>query len=58
MTPAAIRVVGKAASERVLGMGPGRFRAAVAAMVTGTATAVVTYRLLRGKPLVGDDDNT
>ncbi len=56
MSTAGIRVVGKAASERVLGMGPGRFRAALAAMATGTATAAVTYRLLRGKPLVGDDD--
>jgi hypothetical protein len=57
MSTAAIRTVGKAASERILGMGPGRIRAAVAAMATGTATAAVTYRLLRGKPLVGEDDN-
>jgi hypothetical protein len=45
---AAIRTVSKAATERVLGFGPGKVRAFVAATVTGTATAVVTYRLLRG----------
>jgi hypothetical protein len=52
---AAIRTVGKAATERILGMGPGRVRAFVAATVTGTATAVVTYRLLRTGSLGGDD---
>jgi len=51
----AIRVVGKAATERLAGLGPGRFRAFAAASVTGTATAVVTYRLLRGTPLGGND---
>ncbi len=49
---AGIKTLGKAATERALGLGPGRFRAAVAATVTGTATAVVTYRLLRGHPIV------
>jgi hypothetical protein len=44
---AAIRTVGKAAAQRVMGFGPGRVRAFAAATVTGTATAVVTYRLLR-----------
>jgi hypothetical protein len=43
----AIRTVGKAAAQRVMGFGPGRVRALAAATVTGTATAVVTYRLLR-----------
>jgi hypothetical protein len=43
----ALRTVGKAAAERVFGSGPGWGRAFVAATVTGTATAVVTYRLLR-----------
>ena len=42
-----LRTVSKAATERVLGLGPGPIRAAAAAAVTGTATAVVTYRLLR-----------
>ena len=51
---AGIRTVGKAATERILGQGPGRVRAFVAATVTGTATAVVTYRLLRGGSLGGD----
>ncbi len=45
---AAIRTVGKAAAERMAGFGPGRIRALAAATVTGTATAVMTYRLLRG----------
>jgi hypothetical protein len=45
---AAIRTVGKAAAQRVMGFGPGRLRAFAAATVTGTAAAVVTYRLLRG----------
>jgi hypothetical protein len=44
---AAIRSVGKAATERIAGLGPGRVRAFVAATVTGTATAVATYKLLR-----------
>ncbi len=43
-----LKTVGKAASQRVLGHGPGPFRAAAAAAVTGTAAAVVTYRVLRG----------
>lgn len=51
---AAVRTVGKAAAERMLGLGPGRARAFVAATVTGTATAIATYRLLRGTPLGGE----
>jgi hypothetical protein len=43
----AVKTVTRAVTDRVLGLGPGRFRAAVAASVTGGATAVVTYRLLR-----------
>jgi hypothetical protein len=46
-----IRVVGKAAADRLMGLGPGRVRAAAAAAVTGAAAAVATYRLLRA----GDD---
>ena len=42
------KLVGKAAMERVVGDGPGPVRALIAATVTGAATAVVTYRLLRG----------
>ncbi len=53
---AALRTVGKAATERIMGLGPGRFRSFAAASVTGAATAVVTYRLLRGTPVGGDDD--
>jgi hypothetical protein len=51
---AAIRTVTKAATERILGLGPGRARAFLAATVTGTATAVVTYRLLRTGSLGGE----
>jgi hypothetical protein len=47
MKGAALRTVGRAATERVLGTGPGPVRALVAATFTGTATAVLTYRLLR-----------
>ena len=55
MSALGLKTVGKATAERVLGFGPGRVRAGVAAFATGTATAVVTYRLLRGKPLVESD---
>ena len=51
---AAIKTVGKAAAERAAGIGPGRVRAFAAAMVTGTATAVLTYRVLRSERLTGD----
>jgi len=51
---AAIRTVGKAATERIMGLGPGRTRAFVAAPVTGAATAVATYKLLRSAPLGRD----
>ena len=47
----AIANVGRAAGERMLGNGPGPIRAAVAAAVTGTATAVLTYRALRSDSL-------
>jgi hypothetical protein len=42
-----LRTLGKAAAERVSGTGPGPMRAFAAAVVTGTATAVITYRVLR-----------
>jgi hypothetical protein len=56
MSALGLRTIGKATSERVLGLGPGKIRSAVAAFATGTATAVVTYRLLRGKSLTGSDE--
>jgi hypothetical protein len=52
----AIKTVGKAASERALGLGPGPIRAAVAATITGAATAVLTYRVLRSDALGGSDN--
>ncbi len=51
-----IRTVGTAAVERVTGTGPGRMRALLAAMVTGTAAAAATYRLLRSDSLGGGGD--
>jgi hypothetical protein len=52
MSGGALRTLGKAAAERVTGTGPGPVRAFVAAAITGTATAVLTYRVLRS----GSDD--
>ncbi len=54
MSGAAVRTIGKAVSERALGVGPGRLRAFGAAMVTGIATAVLTYRMLRSDSLTGE----
>jgi hypothetical protein len=47
MAPKALRTVGKAAGERAMGVGPGPLRAAVAAVIVGATTTVLTYRLLR-----------
>ncbi len=47
MTAKALKTVGRAGMDRVLGVGPGPVRAFAASMVTGTAAAVLTYRLLR-----------
>lgn len=47
MASAALRAVSKAVGERVSAGSAGPVRALVAAAVTGTATAVLTYRLLR-----------
>jgi hypothetical protein len=55
MTGAALRTIGEVAAERVTGLGPGPVRAFVAAAVTGTATAVLTYRVLRSNSLSGED---
>ncbi len=57
MTGTAVRTIGKAVSERALGVGPGRVRAFAAAMVTGTATAALTYRVLRSDSLTGDKND-
>jgi hypothetical protein len=51
MTGAAVRTIGKAIGERARGVGPGRVRAFAAAVVTGMATAVLTYRVLRSDSL-------
>ena len=51
---AGLKTVGKAAAERAAGFGPGRIRAFGAAVVTGTATAVLTYRVLRSERLLSD----
>jgi hypothetical protein len=47
MTSSLLQNVAKAAGERVAGVGPGPVRAFVAAAITGTAAAVVTYKALR-----------
>ena len=47
MKTAVLKTMGKAVAERAIGIGPGRVRSAVVAAATGTATAVVTYRVLR-----------
>ena len=44
-----VRVLGKAAADRLMGVGPGRLRAGIAAMVIGSAGAFTTYRLLRSQ---------
>jgi hypothetical protein len=57
MAMKAIRTVGKAAGERALGLGPGPIRAAVAAAITGAATAALTYKALRSDKLgAGSED--
>jgi hypothetical protein len=40
--------IGKIAGERLWGERPGAPRALAAAVVAGSVTAVLTYRLLRG----------
>ena len=56
MVQQAIKTVGKAVTDKALGLGPGPIRAAVAAMVTGGATAALTYKLLRSDALGGGSD--
>jgi hypothetical protein len=47
MKGAAVKTVGKAAGERLTGTGPGPLRAFAAAVIAGTAVAVLTYKALR-----------
>jgi hypothetical protein len=47
MNGTGIGLVAKAVGDRVLGDGPGVGRALLAAAVTGTATAALTYHVLR-----------
>lgn len=54
MTNPLIRTLGKAAGERVTGVGPGPVRAFVAAAITGAAAAVLTYKALRSGPASDD----
>jgi hypothetical protein len=56
MSGRAIRTLGKALGDRAMGNGPGPFRAAAAATVTGAATWILTYRLLRGDNMFGAGD--
>jgi 4-amino-4-deoxy-L-arabinose transferase-like glycosyltransferase len=42
-------VLAEAAAQRVSGERPGRWRAIVAAVVAGFATALLVYRLLRSR---------
>ena len=42
-----LKLVGKAATEALTGLGPSPIRAAAAASVVGAASAVATYKLLR-----------
>jgi len=53
MSSRALRTVGTAVVERVVGDGPSGPRALGAAVVVGFASAVATYKLLRSG---GDDD--
>ena len=47
MNAPGLKTVTKATTERIFGDGPSRGRAFVAAIATGAATAVLTYKLLR-----------
>jgi hypothetical protein len=55
MGPKALRTLGKVAADRAMGIGPGPIRAAVAATITGAATAAVTYKVLRSDSLGGSN---
>jgi hypothetical protein len=47
MKARALRTIGKAATDREIGLKPGRMRSILAAMANGGATAAVTYKLPR-----------
>lgn len=53
MAAKALKSVGRAAGDRILGIGPGPFRAALAAAITGAGTAVLTYHVLRSDSVAG-----
>jgi predicted Rossmann-fold nucleotide-binding protein len=53
MKAAALKTVARATAERLSGGQPGVMQAVVASVVTGAATAALTYRLLRSG---GDGD--
>ncbi len=54
MKGAALKTVARATAERLSGGQPGPVRAAVASVITGAATAALTYHLLRNTG--GGDD--
>lgn len=56
MAGKALKSLGKTFTDRALGLGPGPVRAAVAATITGAATAALTYKVLRSDNLLGGDD--
>ena len=51
-----VKSVGKAVTQKAMGMGPGPIRAGAAATVVGFATAALTYRALRDGINIGSDD--
>jgi uncharacterized membrane protein len=53
---AAVKSVAPAVTARVRGKQPSRFRSMLAAAVVGTASAVLTYRLLR-RPVDDEADS-
>jgi hypothetical protein len=56
MRNGAIGVVTKATVDRIMGERPSSLRALLAAAVTGTATAALTYRALRSDALQSDGE--
>lgn len=57
MKEGAAGVVAKATVERVLGQRPSSLRAIMAAAVTGTAAAALTYRALRRGTSADQDED-
>ena len=56
MKEAGAKLLGKAAAQRLFGEQPGPLRAGLAAAVTGTITAGLTYRVLRHGSVTDDDE--